>query len=146
MHASSPTSHFGGTDDVQWRLDSRTILRLALDVTANPRTVVRYNLDELASRQFLARGTPIADQAREGRRARMARDAPLVILTEGSSDSQLLAEAMKVTHPHLASFLRFMDFGSGAEGSAQNLAKLIRSFVAADIANRALAIGACQSR
>ena len=33
-----------------------------------------------------------------------------------------------------------MDFGSGAEGSAQNLAKLIRPFVAAGIANRVLAI------
>lgn len=126
--------------DVYRQLDPRTILRLALDVVYDPTLPVCYNLDALASWQLLVRGTPIADQAREERRENLARDAALVILTEGSSDSQLLTEAVRVTHPHLVGFLRFMDFSSGAEGSAANLAKLVRSFAGAGIANRVVAI------
>jgi len=63
-----------------------------------------------------------------------------VVLTEGSSDSFLLTEALQVTHPHLVGFLRFMDFGGGAEGGAASLVKLVRSFIGAGIANRVLAL------
>lgn len=126
--------------DVYWQLDPRIILRLALDVVDDPTLPVRYNLDALASWKLLIRGTPIAEQAREERRENLARDAALVILTEGSSDSQLLTQAVRVTHPHLVGFLRFMDFSGGAEGSAANLAKLVRSFAGAGIANRVVAI------
>jgi hypothetical protein len=127
-------------EDVEWQLHARTILRLALDVSTDPGWPVRYNLDDLQSYRLLTPGTPITDQAREERRREIATDAPLVILTEGSSDSQLLSEAVRVTHPHLVGFLRFMDFGSGAEGSASSLVKLVRSFVGAGIANRVLVL------
>lgn len=127
--------------EIFWQqLDARTNLRLALDVVDDQRLQVRYHLDDLVSRGFLDRGTPITKQAREERRENLARDAPLVVLTEGSSDSQMLTEAIRVTHPHLVGFLRFMDFSGGAEGSAGNLAKLVRSFIGAGIANRAVAI------
>jgi hypothetical protein len=127
--------------EIFWQqLDARTNLRLALDVVDDQRLQVRYHLDDLVSRGFLDRGTPITKQAREERRENMARDAPLVVLTEGSSDSQLLTAAIRVTHPHLVGFLRFMDFSGGAGGSAGNLAKLVRSFIGAGIANRAVAI------
>lgn len=127
-------------EDVEWRLDARIILRLALDVSTDADRPVRYNLDDLRGYRLLTPGTPITDQAREERRREIATDAPLVILTEGSSDSQLLSEAIRVTHPHLVGFLRFMDFGSGAEGGASSLVKLVRSFVGAGIANRVLVL------
>lgn len=44
-------------EEVRWRLDPRTVLRLSLDLADGTETPVRYNLDELASRGFLARGT-----------------------------------------------------------------------------------------
>src|SRR5207244_2221049 len=97
-------------EDVRWELDARTTLRLALDLVDDSQLAVRYNLDELASSDSLMRGTPITEQAREERRESLARDASLVVLTGGSSDSQLLTEAVSVTHPHLVGFLRFMDF------------------------------------
>ncbi|MEJ3741841.1 hypothetical protein WEI85_00865 [Actinomycetes bacterium KLBMP 9797] len=126
--------------DVFWPLGSRTILRLALDLTEDASAPVRYNLDDLKTYNLLTPGTPITDEAREQRRRAIATDAPLVILTEGSSDSLLLTEAIQVTHPHLVGFVRFMDFGNGAEGSVNSLVKLVRSFVGAGIANRVLAL------
>ncbi|MGW5558593.1 hypothetical protein ACWER9_15385 [Micromonospora sp. NPDC003944] len=127
-------------EDVEWRLGARTILRLALDVSTDLGRTVRYNLNDLRRYHLQTPGTPITEQAREDRRREIATDAPLVILTEGSSDSQLLSESIRVTHPHLVGFLRFMDFGSGAEGSASSLVKLVRSFVGAGIANRVLVL------
>jgi hypothetical protein len=131
---------YEGPQDLFLHLDPRTVLRLALDVADNGWLPVRYDLDDLLRYELLVPGTPITDQAREERRRNVATDASLVILTEGSTDSELLAKAIKVTHPHLVGFLRFMDFGSGAEGGAASLAKLVRSFVGAGIANRVLAI------
>lgn len=127
-------------EDLERRLDARIILRLALDVSTDADRPVRYNLNDLQHYRLLTPGTPITVQARAERLREIATDAPLVILTEGSSDSQLLTDAIRVTHPHLVGFLRFMDFGTGAEGSAGSLAKLVRSFVGAGIANRVLAL------
>ncbi|MFI5950394.1 HEPN/Toprim-associated domain-containing protein [Micromonospora chalcea] len=127
-------------EDVEWKLGARIILRLALDVSTDPGRTLRYNLDDLRRYRLLTPGTPITKQAREERLREIATDAPLVILTEGSSDSQLLSEAIQVTHPHLVGFLRFMDFGSGAQGSAGSLPKMVRSFVGAGVANRVLVL------
>ena len=140
VNSADEWARYEEPEDVFWRLDSRTILRLALDVANDVSWPVRYNLDDLMSWELLAPGTPITVQAQEERRRAIATDAPLVILTEGSSDSQLLSEAIRVTHPHLVGFIRFMDFGSDAEGSVAALVKLVRSFVGAGIANRVLAL------
>ena len=141
VNTSNPWVRQEEPQEVFWQqLETRTILRLALDVAEDQDLPVRYQLDDLASHGFLERGVPITDQAREERRENVAKDAPLVVLTEGSSDSQLLTEAVRVTHPHLDGFLRFMDFSGGAEGSVSNLAKLVRSFVGAGIANRVIAL------
>jgi hypothetical protein len=140
VNSTDPWAHYELPDDVRRELDTRTTLRLALDLVDDPHLAVRYDLDELASREYLKRGTPITEQSREERHGNLARDAPLVVLTEGASDSQLLTEALSVTHPHLVGFLRFMDFSGGAEGSAANLVKLVRSFIGAAIANRVVAI------
>lgn len=140
VNSTDKWAYYELPEDVRWELDARTALRLALDLVDGPQLAVRYNLDELTSRGFLKRGTPITEQAREDRHENLARDAPLVVLTEGASDSQLLTEAVSVTHPHLVGFLRFIDFSGGAEGSAANLVKLVRSFMGAGIANRVVAI------
>ncbi|MGH3766382.1 MAG: hypothetical protein ACRDTX_14740 [Pseudonocardiaceae bacterium] len=133
--------HYEEPDDVFWQeLDCRTILRLALDVTEDGNRPVRYNLDALQGYELLTPGIPITDQARDVRRRTIATDAPLVILTEGSTDSRLLTEAIQVTHPHLVRFMRFMDFGSGAKGGVGSLVELVRSFAGAGIANRVLAL------
>jgi hypothetical protein len=140
LNSSEEWVYYEEPQEVFWQLDSRTVLRLALDLVRDGATPVRYNLDDLLGYELLVPGTPITDQARAKRREKLARDAPLVVLTEGSSDSQLLTTAVGVTHPHLVGFLHFMDFSGGAEGSAANLAKLVRSFIGAGIANRVVAI------
>jgi hypothetical protein len=118
-----------------------TSLRLAIDLIEDRSKQVTYFLhDRVVAKLPVTESRPLSDLAREERRTNAAHDAPLVVLTEGSTDSQILSSAAAVTHPHLAGFLRFMDFSAGAEGSAANLARLVRSFAGAGIANRVVAI------
>ncbi|SCE49881.1 hypothetical protein GA0115240_17046 [Streptomyces sp. DvalAA-14] len=65
---------------------------------------------------------PIAGPTRERQLAALPDNAPLIVLTEGSTDSKLLTEAMHVTHPHLVDFVRFIGYtGSKAQaGSASS--------------------------
>jgi hypothetical protein len=66
----------------------------------------------------------------------MANGSPAVIVTEGSTDAQFLSEALAIRYPHLESFVKFFDFGDGAEGSAAAGVRTVKSFAAAGISNR----------
>jgi hypothetical protein len=127
-------------EQVTQQLDARTILCLALDLTEDKQLQVRLNLDALIWRRLLPRRRLITEEARKARQQRFTRDSPLVVLTEGSSDSRILTEAISVTHPHLVDFLRFMDFSDNVEGSVDSLVKLVRAFIGAGITNRVVAI------
>jgi hypothetical protein len=67
-------------------------------------------------------------------------DAPLIVLTEGKTDAQLLGLALEVLHPHLVDLVRFMDFTQKPEGGASALVRTVRAFAAAGVANRVLAL------
>jgi hypothetical protein len=83
---------------------------------------------------------PIAQIARQAQ-VNQPTTAPLIVLTEGKTDSRLLAKGMQVTHPHLIGYVTFIDFdGFAAQGGAGPLANLVKSFAAAGVANRVVAI------
>ena len=64
-----------------------------------------------------------------------------VILTEGRSDAWMLKETMALLYPHLAGYFSFMDFAEfRVGGGAGELANLVKSFAAAGIVNRVIAI------
>ena len=77
------------------QLDARTILCLALDRTEDKQLPVRYGLDALVYDRLITRDRRITEEACEARQQNLARDAPLVVLTEGSSDSRILTAAVK---------------------------------------------------
>lgn len=64
-----------------------------------------------------------------------------LILTEGTSDINILRNSMKLLYPHLSDYYSFMDFGvSNASGSASSLVASIKSFVGAGIKNKIIAL------
>jgi hypothetical protein len=66
----------------------------------------------------------------------LANGRPPVVITEGSTDAQFLQAAIRIRYPHLQSFIKFLDFGDGAEGSAAAGVRTLKSFAAAGISNR----------
>jgi len=126
----------------RWHLDTRAVLRLLLDQVPDD-TVVALDLSELTG--CCVEMDPqqlVAEPARLEQLQRVALDSPLIVLTEGSTDSRLLSDAMKITHPHLSGFINFIDFDSvKAEGGVAMLPKIVYAFVASGVANRIAAIG-----
>jgi HEPN/Toprim N-terminal domain 1 len=124
------------------RLDTRDVLRLLLDRVPGD-TVVALDLSELTG--CCVEMDPqqlVAEPARQEQLHHVALDSPLIVLTEGGTDSRLLSEGMKITHPHLSGFINFIDFDSfNAEGGVAMLPKIVYAFVASGVANRIAAIG-----
>jgi hypothetical protein len=129
--------------DALWRyVDTRSLLRLLLDV-APGETEVGLDLRELTGCCVeLDPEQPVAESARTTQLAAVSTNAPLIVLTEGSTDSRLLEKAMAITHPHLVGFIKFIDLAgvNGAEGGVGVLAKTVYAFIAAGVANRFVAI------
>lgn len=68
-------------------------------------------------------------------------NSKIIILTEGSSDREILSRSLKILYPHLCEYYSFMDFGvSNAAGGAVALVSQIKSFVGVGIANRIVAL------
>ncbi len=66
--------------------------------------------------------------------------APLVVLTEGSTDVAILRPALELLYPHLTDLVRFMDYGSRPQGGAGSLVTTVRAFAAAGIVNPVVAL------
>ncbi|MEW5655218.1 hypothetical protein ABGT92_07735 [Streptomyces cinereoruber] len=69
-----------------------------------------------------------------------AAHAPVVVLTEGSSDVAVLEPALTLLYPHLTDVVRFMNYAGNAQGGAGALVTTVRAFCAAHIANPVIAL------
>ncbi|WP_328879161.1 HEPN/Toprim-associated domain-containing protein [Streptomyces sp. NBC_00299] len=127
--------------ELRWFVGERSLVRLIIDQAPDD-TRAGLDLGELTGCCVSLDATqPIAGPTRERQLAALPDSAPLIVLTEGSTDSRLLTEAMHVTHPHLVGFVRFIDYtGTKARGSAGALAIMVNAFIAAGVANRFVAI------
>jgi hypothetical protein len=120
-------------------VDDRFRLRFELEAFQSGEVV--YDVSELVDAGECLTSDPLTDWARESVHARDREALHLIVLTEGASDKFVLERALKILRPELAEFISFMDFaGLKVEGGASFLASLIRSFAAAGIRDRIVAI------
>lgn len=66
--------------------------------------------------------------------------APVVVLAEGRTDIEFLGSGLRLLCPHLVDLIRFMDFAHRPAGGAASLVTTVKSFAAAGIANRVVAL------
>jgi hypothetical protein len=64
---------------------------------------------------------------------------PAVVITEGTNDAEFLQAAIEIRRPHLASFIRFYNFGS-VPGGASVALSTVRSLAAAGVNNRVIVL------
>ncbi|GAB2331276.1 HEPN/Toprim-associated domain-containing protein [Streptomyces variabilis] len=141
QYENQSTETVSDLEELRWFIEERNLIRLIIDQAPDD-TRVGLDLGELTGCcVHLDTDQPIAGPTRERQLAALPDNAPLIVLTEGSTDSRLLTEAMHITHPHLAGFVRFIDYtGTKARGSAGMLATMVSAFIAAGVANRFVAI------
>ncbi|MFS8104681.1 hypothetical protein LFM09_47020 [Lentzea alba] len=128
--------------EIFFHLDIRALLRLLLDMMPDSTEVVLDLSQLIGCCVELDPTDAIAERARTEQRAKLAADAPLIVLTEGTTDSKLLSLALEVTHPHLVGMVNFLDFGDQRrpEGGVGALSNTVKAFVAAGVANRFVAL------
>lgn len=119
--------------------DERSALRAVL--LARPGDQVRLDVTDLVAGGWLDEPpSGICAKGLSTMRAVAAIHAPIVVLTEGKSDIAVLEPALRILYPHLSDLIRFMDYGERPPGGAGSLVNMVRSFAAAGIANRVVAL------
>lgn len=66
--------------------------------------------------------------------------APPIILTEGVFDRRVLKDSIELLYPHLTNYIKFLDTDYKTEGGTGALVRTLKSFAAAGISNRIIAI------
>jgi len=130
-----------GLDQFPYHYDQRVLLRSLLEVTLDDKKVT-YDITELIDQEYYEDEIEnIYEETIQNITYDYELGEKFLILTEGSSDIQILQGAMNVLYPHLTGYYSFMDFGiSNASGSAGSLVASIKSFVGAGIKNRVIAL------
>lgn len=120
--------------------DIRSFIRMALSV-AMPEMLFRQDVAELVSAEWVHEECRIRDDAVRLLIERYPQNTPLIVLTEGSSDAEILSKSLAVLFPHLVGYYTFFDFhGSKAAGGATQLISVVKAFAAAGVANRVIAV------
>ncbi|MBL7500965.1 hypothetical protein I6A84_02305 [Frankia sp. CNm7] len=121
-------------------LDDRVVLRAAL--MALPDATVRVDITDLVNDGYLADrdAEGVCSGALEIVRDQAAVHSPVVVLTEGRSDVAVLTRSLSLLYPHLVDLIKFMDFEGRPEGGTSALLRTVKSFAAAGIANRVVAL------
>lgn len=120
--------------------DIRMFLRMAISL-APPELILRQDVSDLLASGYVKEQDPIRDDAVQLLVERYPENAPRIVLTEGSSDADILHKSLAVLFPHLVGYYTFFDFhGSKAAGGATELIKVVKAFSAAGVANRVIAV------
>lgn len=128
-------------DRFPYNYDIRVLLRSLLEFTLDDKKIT-YDITELIDQEhYEDELMNIYEDTIQNITYDYELGEKILILTEGSSDIQILQGAMNILFPHLTGYYSFMDFGiSNASGSAGSLVASIKSFVGAGIKNRVIAL------
>ena len=120
--------------------DVRLLIRAACEVAARPSEVVQ-DVTDLVHGSYYAADEPVCQRAIDSLRLGHLENSNRIVLTEGSTDAQVLKASLKILYPHLVDYYSFLDFDSTRNpGGAGHLASLVKGFAAAGIGNRVIAL------
>lgn len=119
--------------------DVRYLLPLVLEIVGDDE--VNYDITDLVDNYGVDENIDHPSLSRDRYNSRMLKYMPTIILTEGSSDAEILKLGLLNVYPHLFDLYRFFDFGvSNSSGGVGDVLKRVKSFVGAGIPNRIIAI------
>jgi hypothetical protein len=132
-------------DDFWWLLGQAALVadvvsRLRLVLLAFPHLPVTVRIRNLQGSRFGAAPRNAPSTALREIREPGTTYSPTIVLTEGKTDAEFLSQGLAILYPHLTDLIRFMDFHVRPEGSASALVRTVRSFAAAGISNRIVAV------
>ena len=120
--------------------DFRSLIRLACELVPK-NSLVEQDLTEVIYAGYYEEDEPVCTNAIIALTAGHPENSTRIILTEGSTDIEVLSESLALLYPHLVGYYKFLDFKSSRhQGGAGNLVTTIKAFAAAGVSNRIIAI------
>jgi len=120
--------------------DLRIIVRAVLGVV-EPESEVVLDYTELLAGGFYSHEDDLKELALRDLREEYVVSERLIVLTEGSTDAEVLRRTLNVRYPHLKDYISFPDFhGSNAEGGTGALVNLVKGFAGSGVPSRVVAL------
>ncbi|MCT1525656.1 HEPN/Toprim-associated domain-containing protein [Sphingobacterium hotanense] len=115
-------------------------LRAVLEA-ADDRAELRLDITSLVYAGYYAEDESVCENTAKGQINSSREFEKIILLTEGSTDSAILSRSLNVLYSELSDYFSLMDFGSTkSEGGSSALERTVKSFAAAGINNKIIAI------
>lgn len=129
-------------DEFYWGFpckDSRCFLRALLEIVPDNSLVIQ-DITDLVHAGYYEADDEVCHMAMEALIGDYAISSKIIVLTEGSSDTEILQGSLKLLYPHIYEYYAFMDFGVKPPGGVGPLVNAVKSFAGAGIENRIIAL------
>lgn len=133
----------GDSDDYRFgfvAVDPRVLLRLLCELVARDSDVIQ-DVTELIQEGVYDETDAICEDAAQSLIVGHPENAPVIVITEGANDADILKSSMAILYPHLAPFYAFMEFhDSKAEGGVGRQIALVKALSGVRVSNRIVAL------
>lgn len=119
--------------------DFRCFFRVLLEIAPSESEAVQ-DISDLVSSGYYDETDKVCHIALEEMIGDYAVSSKIIVLTEGSTDTEFLNKSLKLLYPHLYDYYTFMDFGFKPPGGVGPLVNAVKSFAGAGIENRVIAL------
>lgn len=109
--------------------------------TVSPNDELILDLTSLVYSGYYAEDESVCENAWQTQINATLEFQKIIILTEGTSDSQYLSRSLNVLYPEVARYFSFLDFDTlKPDGGSSALEKTVKSFAAAGVNNKLIAL------
>ncbi len=119
--------------------DFRCFFRALLEIVPDESEVIQ-DITDLVSAGYYDDADKVCHIALSEMIGDYAVSSKIIVLTEGSTDTEFLSKSLKLLYPHLFDYYTFMDFGFKPPGGVGPLVNAVKSFAGAGIENRVIAL------
>jgi hypothetical protein len=129
-------------DEFYWGFpckDIRSFFRALLE-TVSETALVTQDITDLVGGGYYDEADPVCERSLQELKGDYSVNSRIILLTEGSTDREVLEAALDLLFPHLSDYYSFMDLAVRAPGGAGSLVHVVKSFAGAGIENRTIAL------
>ncbi|MFF0125782.1 hypothetical protein ACFYTG_08675 [Streptomyces mirabilis] len=121
--------------------DDPRFLLAALLHGQDPQNTLTMDLSDLLAADYCSSYEDLSAQAVHELNLLTASTGPIIVITEGKFDAQVIPRALRIVRPEIAGYFNFWDLETTkAAGGTDQVVKNMRSFAAAGVMNRVIGI------
>ncbi|MFM9458166.1 hypothetical protein [Streptomyces europaeiscabiei] len=121
--------------------DDPRFLLAALLHGQDPQNTLTMDLSDLLAAAYCSSSEDLSAQAIDELSNLTANTGPIIVITEGKFDAQVIPRALRLVRPEIAGYFKFWDIeATKAAGGTDQVVKNMRSFAAAGVMNRVIGI------